>query len=149
MHVNFYYKNTALSDKRERIITQFANAVSQVIELPNSIDVCLYMFDKNVYGGIDKNHINRIGINYNLPYDSIPMILTHELIHVNQKYTGLLRIAINGTCYWREIPYSNTLPQDISYTDYQNLPWEKDVEQRQVHVFGSALDIIRHGFADK
>lgn len=83
-----------------------------------------------MYGGIDMIHANRIGINYDVPFDMLPKILLHELIHVNQKHTGILRIARNGTCYWHGIPVTNKSPSDMTFEEYQNLPWEVDVENR-------------------
>ena len=142
MDITFFYKNNQHSYKHEVIITSFSNAVSKVISLPDNIEICLYPLDNNVYGGIDRVRVNRIGINYNIPIMTLPKILTHELIHVNQKHTGLLRIGIDGMCYWRNIPYTNKLPEDMSYDEYQNLPWELDVIHRQQEVFKKALALV-------
>ena len=138
MNIRFFYKNTRIDKNREVIITSFANLVAQIIELPNDLDVCLYPFKENIHGGIDAHRVNRIAINANLPYDSIPEILTHELIHVNQKFLGTLKI-VNKTCYWRTIPYTNTMPEDMPYEEYLQLPWERDVQERLESVVTQAL----------
>jgi hypothetical protein len=104
--------------------------MATIIELPETLEVCIYPLGKNVYGGIDKYYINRIAINYDLDYEAIPKILTHELIHVSQKHTKLLEIKKNGHYYWRGIPYTNVSPEQLSYEEYRNLPWEVDVENR-------------------
>ena len=142
MDITFFYKNNNYSHKHEVIITSFSNAISKVIDLPDKLEVCLYPLENNVYGGIDRIRVNRIGINYSIPLIVLPKVLTHELIHVNQKHTGLLRISNNGMCYWRGIPYTNKLPENMEYSEYQNLPWELDVTHRQQDVFHKALALV-------
>ena len=141
MDIQFYYKNTVRCARRESIISLLAEAISKVIELPNTIEVCIYPLGKNVYGGIDKYYVNRIAINYDLDYNSIPNILTHELIHVSQKHTRRLEIKNNGHYYWYGIPYTKVLPEEMSYEEYRNLPWEVDVQNRETKVLNSALEL--------
>lgn len=142
MDIKFYYKNRPQSIKREVVISGFARAISNVIDLPDTLEVCLYDLGKNVYGGIDMFTVNRIGINYELDYESIPLILTHELIHVNQKHKKHLEIRNNGYYYWMGIPYSNKPLEELTFEEYQNLPWELDVVQRQTKVLQMAMDIL-------
>ena len=142
MDIRYYYQNNQHSYKHEVIITSFAQAVAKVIELPDTIEICLYPLADNVYGGIDVARVNRIGLNYDLPLQALPKILTHELIHVHQKHTGILNIKANGMCYWHGIPYTNKLPEDMSYEEYNNLPWELDVVNKQQQVFNEALDLV-------
>lgn len=130
MDIRYFYQNNQHSYKHETIINSFAKIAATVIDLPPLLEVCLYDLGNNVYGGIDMIHANRIGINYDVPFDMLPKILLHELIHVNQKHTGILRIARNGTCYWHGIPVTNKSPSDMTFEEYQNLPWEVDVENR-------------------
>ena len=142
LEIKYYYQNHLPSNKHEVIISSFAEAVSKVIELPKLIEVCIYPLAENVYGGIDMQRVNRIGINYNLPFELIPEILTHELIHVHQKHIGILTIKSNGLCCWHGIPYTSKLPEDMAYEEYQNLPWELDVTNRQQEVFKKALSLV-------
>lgn len=142
MDIKFFYKNNQHSYKHEIIITSFADAIAKVIQLPPSIEVCLYELGPNVYGGIDRFNMGRFGINYSLSYQDIPKILVHELIHVNQKFTGTLEIRSNGVYYWHGIPYTKVLPEDMSYEDYQNLPWELDVQHRQSKVLQDAMKLL-------
>ncbi len=143
MDIKFFYKDNKSYQAHEVIITSFANLVSQLIELPDTIEVCLYPLDPNVYGGIDALHVNRIVISTELPLQDIPKILVHELIHVNQKHKGLLKIDRNGMCYWRGIPYTKKLPESMSYEEYQNLPWEQDVAQKQHNLLRAALALTK------
>lgn len=142
MDIEFFYKNNKPCNRREDIISRLANTISDIIELPNSIEVCIYPLGKNVYGGIDKYCINRLALNFNLDYNSIPVILTHELIHVSQKHTKMLEIKQNGHYYWYGIPYTKVLPEEMSYEEYRNLPWELDVQRRETKVLQMALELI-------
>lgn len=142
MDIKFFYKNNQHSYKHEFIVTRFANAIKQVIELPDSLEVCLYPLADNVYGGIDRMSVNRIGLNYSLDFESIPKILTHELIHVSQKHLGHLLIKPNGMCYWHGIYYTKKLPEEMTYEEYHNLPWEMDAYNRQSKVLQKALEIL-------
>jgi hypothetical protein len=129
--IRFFYQNGQRAYKREVIIDSFIRLIKPHLDLPDIIEVCLYPLDPNVYGGIDVVHKNRIAISTLLELHDIPKILTHELIHVSQKHTGLLKINSNGLCYWRGIPYTKVLPEEMSYEDYMNLPWELDVQKRE------------------
>lgn len=142
MDLKFFYQNNQHSYKHEVVITSFANAIAKVIELPDTLEICIYPLAENVYGGIDRNRVNRIGINYNLSFESIPYILVHELIHVNQKHLGYLKISPNGMCYWHDIPYTKKLPEDMTLEEYNNLPWEMDVQHRQKKVLKEALELV-------
>lgn len=144
MDINFFYKDNQHSYKHEVIITSFAIAISKVIELPDKLEICLYPLEENVYGGIDKNRVNRIGINYDLPLQDVPKVLTHELIHVHQKHKGLFRVTPDGMCYWRGIPYTKKLPDEMTYDEYRNLPWEVDVEKKQQDVLLEALKLTNN-----
>ena len=142
MEVKFYYKNNNYEKDNEVVLTSLAIAVSQIIELPDIVEVCLYPLEDNVYGGIDINRINRIGLNINLSLESQLKILVHELIHVSQKHLGLLKIKPNGMCYWQGIPYTKKPPEEMTHEEYMNLPWELDVQHRQSKVLQQALDIL-------
>lgn len=144
MNIRFFYKNNQKSIDKEVVITSFTNAVSKVIDLPDTIEICLYPLGPSVYGGIDLNNINRIGINIDLPIASIPKILAHELIHVHQKHTGILKMKPNGEIYWHGVFYTRKNPEDMTYEEYQNLPWERDVAEKQHKVFRDALALTNN-----
>lgn len=142
MDIKFFYKNNQYNQHHEAIITKFANALASVIELPDTLEVCLYPLAENVYGGIDRMHVNRIGINVNISAESIPKILTHELIHVSQKHLGYLVIKPNKMCYWHGVYYTKKLPEEMTYDEYRDLPWELDAYSRQSKVLQQALEIL-------
>lgn len=142
MNIVFHYNGNLPKRDYEVIITSFSNAVSQVIELPDTIEVCLYPLAPNINGGIDRTKINRIGLNYNLLIQDIPLVLTHELIHVHQKHINILKFDKKHS-YWHGVIRSNKLPEELSYEEYENLPWEVDVRNKQTEVFKQALAFLQ------
>lgn len=144
MDIKFFYQNNKPSYIKEEIINKFTKAVASVIDLPPTIEICIYPLPDNLYGGIDMYKINRIGLNSNLMYKDIPEILTHELIHVHQKHTGVLKIKRDGSCYWHGVFVTKKLPSELSYQEYINLPWERDVAEKQHKVFRDALALTNN-----
>lgn len=139
MNVKYFYQNGNYDWRYENIIDGTANAISKVLKLPEIIEVCIYDLGKSVYGGIDMIHTNRIGIHYDLPHESIPIILTHELIHVHQKYTGTLKITRKGEFYWHGVLITKNLSDNMPYDEYMNLPWELDAYNKQQQILSDAL----------
>ncbi len=45
-------------------------------------------------------------------------------------------------CYWHGIPYTKKLPEEMSYEEYNNLPWELDVAKKQQEIYLKALDLV-------
>lgn len=140
MKVTYLYQTGKRNYQQEAIIDKFATAISEIIELPPVVEVCLYNLGESVYGGIDMYRINRIGINCTLPLDAIPKILAHELIHVHQKHKGYLKIKRDGSSYWHGNLITKKLPEDMEYEEYSNLPWELDVTHRQMSVLSEAIN---------
>lgn len=142
IEIVFYYQNSQKSPVHEQMIKSLANALDSFIELPKKLQVCLYPFLDNVYGGIDKNVTNRFGVNINLSLEQLPKIVVHELIHIHQRHVGLLMIK-QGHYYWRNIPYSNKLPEEMSYQEYKSCPWETDVDNRVDKLLTECLELIK------
>jgi hypothetical protein len=140
--VRFFYQDGKQRHQHEAVVRGFAAAVAKVISLPPLLEVCLYDLGHNVYGGIDMYRINRVGINLNVPLEQLPKILTHELIHVHQKHTGVLKILRDGASYWHGILITKTMPEDMPYEEYESLPWELDVTNRLDKVFSEALKLV-------
>ncbi len=143
MNVNFYYKDCQKNNDIEHVLTSLVLAVSNVIELPDTIEICIYPLGNGVYGGIDLHKINRIGLNSSLSMKDIPLILIHELIHVHQKFKGILRFKANGESYWYGLYYTKKKPEDMTYEEYNNLPWEVDVRNKQTEVLKKALAFLQ------
>ena len=135
IEIVFYYQNSQKSPVHEQMIKSLANALGSLIELPKK-------FLDNVYGGIDKNVTNRFGVNINLSLEQLPKIVVHELIHIHQRHVGLLKIK-QGHYYWRNIPYSNKMPEEMSYQEYKSCPWETDVDERVDKLLTDSLELIK------
>jgi hypothetical protein len=140
MQVNFFYKNLNSLPKSEIIIKNICTHATDILELPNTIDICLYKLAKSTYGGIDRKKINRLVLNYDLPVKQIPLILTHELIHINQRYTGVLEITKDGWHIWQKNFYLKADPESLPYEQYSKLPWEVDVQCRLSTILKKILD---------
>lgn len=145
MDIRYFYQTNQHSYNREAIIDSFAKAISKAIELPEILEVCLYDLGESVYGGVDLYRINRIGLHYDIPLDSLPKILAHELVHVHQKHKGYLKITRDHKCYWHGIFVTKKLPDEMTYEEYMNLPWEYDAYTRQTKVLQQAMDILEQG----
>ena len=143
MNVVIHYDGKPPKKEYEVVITSFSNAISTIINLPETIEVCLYSLPPNVNGGIDRTRTNRIGLNYNLLIQDIPLILTHELLHVEQKHSGILKFDNKNNSYWHGIIRTNKLPEQMTYEEYENLPWEVDVRNKQTEVFKKALALLQ------
>lgn len=139
MNINYFYQGKNQNVEFETIINSLVPAIAKIIELPSIIDVCIYDLGKSVYGGIDLIYPNRLGINYNLPYDALPIIITHELIHVHQKYTKQLKITRKKEFYWHGVFITSKDVESISYEEYINLPWELDANNKQQKILSQAL----------
>lgn len=141
MKVEFFYQNNQHSYKKEIVISALCNAISTFLDLPEKIEVCLYPL-KNAYGGIDIVHPNRIGIDFALTYEELPIILSHELIHVHQRKTGKLKITPDGKYFWNKVYYTNLLPDQLTFAEYKKLPWEAEAYDNQKEVLLKAMEIL-------
>lgn len=140
MKIRFIYQSDDYDLSREIIISKLCEAVSCVLELPTEIEVKFAYLGESVYGNTALGHRfkNRININSNLTIKEIPDILVHELIHLNQVLTGILRVT-NSHYYWRGRAYKIDNPDELDYNAYKELPWEADVANKQHFVMRQAL----------
>lgn len=139
--LKFFYQQNKPCKAREAIITSLTNSIAQIIELPKSIEVCLYNLGQQTYGGVDKFIHNRIGINYSLDVYDIPSILAHELLHIHQFHTGTLNIK-NDVYYWHGVPYTN-VSNKTSLQEYKSFPWEIDARERVDKLLTEAITLSK------
>jgi hypothetical protein len=45
-------------------------------------------------------------------------------------------------CYWHGVYYTKKLPEEMTYDEYRDLPWELDAYSRQSKVLQQALEIL-------
>ena len=123
-----------------KVARAICDAMSQLISLPDELTIEWLTMPNNVYGDstLDNKSKKYVRLNSQLRINDIMIPLVHELIHVNQMHEGKLMIAHDGIFIWDTVPYEVNL-NDIHYKDYQMLPWEVDVRQRQPKVLQELL----------
>jgi hypothetical protein len=141
--INFYYNKTDSLPQHEIISKSLCMHASHVMQMPSQIDICFYQLQHSVYGGIDKKKANRLVIDYHLNLKQLPQILVHELIHINQRYTGALEITKDGWYIWQKKFFLKSNPQELTYEQYLNLPWEVDVQCRLHTTLKKILDLAK------
>lgn len=129
----FIYKG---STKPPTIYETFTNKVISLVKklfvLPDSIEIQYENMGQNIYGMtmLDPRFPNRIRLNQDLSIDELLLPLTHELLHLHQIFTNRLQSRSGGRILWEGQIYKVDTLQ-MSYEDYQNLPWELDVANNQ------------------
>lgn len=116
----------------EKLISKVTDLVKEVYCLPEQIEIQFENMGPNVYGMtmLDPRFPNRIRLNQDLQVEELVLPLTHELLHLHQIFTNRLQSRSGGKILWdKQIYKVDSLNQ--SYQDYQNLPWELDVAQKQ------------------
>lgn len=141
MQVNFFYKNATIIKDREIIISKIILIATKHLTLPNKIDVYICKLDDHTYGGVDQFFVDRIILSSSLNLKIIPIILVHELIHIEQQAVGNLKISRDGWYKWKGKLCTNICPTKLSREDYLNLPWEQDVNTRLPNLLDKILDI--------
>lgn len=138
VQVTFRYQTPGKNLQKESLIKSVVQRVSGVITLPPFVEVYIYDLGIAVQGGVDMS-MNRVILNTRLTILEIPKILIHELIHVNQKYTGKLKVSGDGMYLWEGKIYNAQHPEKLSRTEYLALPWEADVVNNLATIVNRAL----------
>lgn len=127
-NIRFIYQTGSYNQEREIVAEQIFEFLKDHIILPQKIEIAFTDLHEAVYGSthINPRFKNRITINSNLTYNDIPPVLIHEFIHLNQMKIGRLSSASNGMFMW-----DNKLYNLQDYSSYDDLPWEKDVANKQ------------------
>jgi hypothetical protein len=116
---------------KEKIIRKVCSIVVKKLTLPKTVTIVLKKLEPAIYAETNLQNMNqyRIVINSDLPLSNIIQPLIHELIHLNQIYTGKL-VGKRDRYLWNGIEYKvkNGLAQ--TFDDYQSMPWELDVNQK-------------------
>lgn len=129
----FIYKSSFKHSKNvELLIEKIVELVRQIYVLPNTIEIQFENMGPSVYGMtmLDPRFPNRIRLNQDLTERELIVPLAHELIHLNQTFTNRLQTRSGGRILWdNEIYKVDSLK--MSYSEYQNLPWEQDAVSKQ------------------
>lgn len=139
MKIDIYFNGVSHDPRKEFLATKLCEKTARVISLPKHIEIEFKKMDHSVYGetflfaSINK----RIKINGELTDSEMFYPIIHELIHLNQTHTGMLTVRRDGIYLWNNRPYE--IKDNITYTEYQNLPWERDVTNRFQQVMSQVL----------
>ena len=138
--IRFIYRGNSYNKAREKIIQSIVDKTYSLIELPENIEIEFLDLSPAAYGEtvLDYRFRNRIRLNENLNAREVIIPLIHELLHLNQVVCGHLSCKRNGSYVWKKKVY--TIAQNHTYKEYQNLPWEMDVAQKQQKLLEKVLE---------
>ena len=133
MKLIFIYKGSV---KPPSIYEKFTERVIKLVKtlyvLPDNIEIQFENMGDSVYGMtlLDPRFPNRIRLNQDLSLEEYMLPLTHELIHLHQMFTNRLQSRPGGRIMWDKTLFKVNM-LEMSYNEYQQLPWELDVVEKQ------------------
>ena len=140
--VKYNYVNCKQDKRKESILSKVCNSARLQVELPNIIYIEHKFLDHAVLGEtvIDLRSNRKISLNSRLTIKESILVLTHELVHLNQIHTNKLLLHKNGNYIWEGKQYGNIASlKTLSYYDYLQLPWEQDVAKIQQKLLENLL----------
>lgn len=144
MPVRFIYKESGLYDgNKELLIANIVNRVRDHIDLPEEVEIEMLNLGESSYGQtvIDPRFKKRMRVNAKLDIRAIIFPVVHELIHLHQIHTGKLMARRDGSIIWEGTLYNVKSPDNMTYKDYCNLPWELDATKQQKRLLTEILGI--------
>jgi hypothetical protein len=133
MKLTFIYKGSVKPpDIYEKFTDKVIKIVKNLYVLPDNIEIQFENMGDSIYGMtmLDPRFPNRICLNQDLSLEEYLLPLTHELIHLHQTYTNRLQSRHGGRIMWDKTLFKVNM-LEISYSEYQQLPWELDVIEKQ------------------
>lgn len=140
-NVRFIYSGDKYDSIRESTVTHVINILSSLISLPDKIEIQFEKLNESTYGEVTVTHRfkNRIFLNENLSAKECIVPAIHELIHISQMHTNRLIGRRDGSFIWDGKVY--TVPKNPTYEVWANLPWERDVAEKQQKLLENVLKI--------
>ena len=142
MLVKFIYSKTKENKPKESVLSKVCQVASQFVDLPTIIYIQFATLDIKILGEtvIDIRNNNKILLNSVLTIKESVLVLSHELIHLSQIHTGKLSLHKNGNYIWEGKQYFNLAKlRELTYQEYQELPWELDVVKKQQNLLINLL----------
>lgn len=141
--VRFVYEVSTRDAHKEAVIRNFCAAARSILDLPSTIEICIAQLNPHLYGGIqlDWRFKNRLKLNSTLSIIELPIVLTHELIHMQQVHCGVLSVTRHGHVVWNGVTYDT---ENLSYEEYRKLPWEAEVTRIETPTLNSILKTANH-----
>jgi hypothetical protein len=138
--IKFIYSSDKYDRNRELIVENVFRIVSSIIEIPDSIEVEFRLLSQSIYGEtlLDKRYKNRIRLHEGLSVKEVIVPLIHELLHLNQTYTGKLSGRRDGSFLWNsKVYYAPKIP---TVQEWSKLPWEIDVAEKENFILEQVLN---------
>lgn len=135
-----YLDNDNYDTDREKVLSAVTDIVATLIQLPNSIEIEFKTLI-NSYGELilDPKFKNRIRLDKNLNVKESILPLIHELIHLNQLYTGRLK-SNRQNIIWENKVYHVDFT-NLNYEKWCNFPWEQDVVLKQQKLLDKVINL--------
>lgn len=129
--IKFIYFGNRYDKSRELVVDNVFRIMSTLVELPENIEVEFRSLPGSIYGEtlLDNRFKNRIRLHDGLSSKEVIVPLIHELLHLNQTYTGKLSGRRDGSFMWNKKVYH--APKTPSIEEWSKLPWEIDVAERE------------------
>ena len=138
--IKFIYSSDKYDRNRELVVDNIFRIMSTLIELPENIEVEFRLLSQSIYGEtlLDKRYKNRIRLHEGLSVKEVIVPLIHELLHLNQTYTGKLSGRRDGSFLWNsKVYYAPKIP---TVQEWSKLPWEIDVAEKENFILEQVLN---------
>ena len=138
--IRFIYSGDVYDKERELVVENLASCVASLVILPEKIEVEFKKLRPSIYGEtvLDPRFPNRIRLSDSLTSREVIKPLVHELIHLNQTFTGKLSVRSDGTYVW-EGRFFRVDTSKVTVEEWAKLPWEQDVANSENYVLQKAL----------
>lgn len=131
--IYFIYSKTSVKQiHKEKVLLSIYTKAKSYLKLPKSLEVEFVDLHDSLYAEtiVNPRYKNRIRLSSKLSEKEIIRPALHELIHLEQMYTGRLSSPRTGMYLWEGQLYNHNDLEKLSFVDYCNLPWETDVNER-------------------
>ena len=133
-----YYRGLEPDHNKEKVARGIIKILRNHLFLPDKVEVQFVSLGPANHAEtiVNVKRPNVVRLNADLSVNDIVIPLVHEMIHVEQIYTGKLKNSRFGYLIWEDQKYK--VDPDMAYNKYLELPWEQDVNYR----LGKLLEIV-------
>jgi len=140
--IQFIYSGETNFRDRELVVENLVSCVSSLIILPEKIEVEFKKLRPSIYGEtvLDPRFPNRIRLSDSLVAREVIKPVVHELLHLNQTFTGKLSVRSDGTYVWMG-KFFRVDTSKVTVDEWAKLPWEQDVANSENYILQKALTL--------
>jgi len=138
--IKFIYTGEIYDRQRELVAENIFRIMSTLLTLPETLELEFRTLSESMYGEtlLDPRFKNRIRLHDRLSAKEIIVPLIHELLHMDQVYTGKLAGRRDGSFIWNGKIYN--VKHNPTVTEWSKLPWEIDVAEKEKHYLAEVLN---------